>query len=192
MITSNPGRSFSLCPARLRRCGFCTSMTSGFVVTNQAMVSRGLTTHETLREIHARMALHVTQHGGAITDIRYCPHDTHEQCSCRKPRPGMVLDLAARWNIDLSQSYLIGDAWTDMAAAHAANCRCIMVQTGRGAEHAHLPEALQHPAHHLASNLLSAVQWLCEAEFALPQSDPAPRAGRRATMPLGLALSVGG
>lgn len=135
-----------------------------FVITNQAVINRGLMAPSVLEDIHRRMVQQIHRHGGAVHDIRHCPHDNHEDCSCRKPRPGMLLDLAARWNIDLSHSYLIGDAWTDIAAGHAARCRCIMVQTGRGAAHAQLPEARQYPADYLAPDLLGAVDWLLHQE----------------------------
>jgi D-glycero-D-manno-heptose 1,7-bisphosphate phosphatase len=140
-----------------------------FVITNQAVISRGLVAPGMLDDIHRRMQQRIRLGGGLITDIRHCPHDTHEACGCRKPQPGMLLDLAARWNIDLARSYLVGDAWTDMAAGHAACCRCILVKTGRGAEHARLPQARQYPAEHIAPNLLGAVAWLLHQEHAHPQ-----------------------
>jgi D-glycero-D-manno-heptose 1,7-bisphosphate phosphatase len=144
----------------LRLAGFHT-----FVVTNQAIVNRGLASAQVVEEIHDCMSLCVAWHGGRIDDIRYCPHDYGEQCECRKPRPGMLMQLAKRWNIDLSCSYMIGDAWTDIAAGRAASCRaCIMVRTGRGAEQVNLPESRQFPADHLANDLYSAVAWLFQQE----------------------------
>lgn len=137
-----------------------------FVITNQAVISRGLMAPAMLDDIHRRMQQQIRLGGGLISDIRYCPHDSHEACGCRKPQPGMLFDLANRWNIDLTRSYLVGDAWTDMAAGHAAGCRCILVKTGRGAEHARLPQARQYPAEHIAPNLLGAVAWLLHQECA--------------------------
>lgn len=130
-----------------------------FVVTNQAIVNRGLVSPAMLDDIHARMIARVEAAGGWITDIRYCPHDDHEHCTCRKPRPGMLLDLAREWGVDLSETYFVGDALTDVAAAHAAGCGAIMVRTGRGDEQLRHAQAHLHQPDYVAPNLLSAVQW---------------------------------
>jgi D-glycero-D-manno-heptose 1,7-bisphosphate phosphatase len=145
--------------ARLHQAGFPL-----FIVTNQAIVNRGMITTQTLEDIHARMLGHVVQHGGFIHDICYCPHDYVENCACRKPRAGMLIDLAARWQINLTASYFIGDAWTDIAAGRAVNCRTIMVRTGRGEEHIQLPESRRHPADHTAANLTDAAIWILQQE----------------------------
>src|SRR5512135_2006935 len=68
-----------------------------FVVTNQAIVSRGAASTRTIEDINTRMMLQVALHGGRICDVRFCPHDTGDACTCRKPLPGMLNDLAARW-----------------------------------------------------------------------------------------------
>lgn len=103
-----------------------------FVVTNQAVINRGLLTHEALNEIHQRMVLEVKRAGGCITQVYYCPHDNHEACTCRKPEPGMLLQAAAEHNLDLCQCFMVGDAWTDVAASVAVNARGILVLSGRG------------------------------------------------------------
>jgi D-glycero-D-manno-heptose 1,7-bisphosphate phosphatase len=149
----------------LREAGFRT-----FVVTNQAVVNRGIVPTAVIDDIHTQMRWHIQQHGGLIDDLNFCPHDTSEGCACRKPRPGMLIQLAAKWNIDLARSYMVGDAWTDMAAGRAANCRCVMVQTGRGAEHSLMLEARQAPADHIAADLAGAVDWILGQEgFTLSQ-----------------------
>jgi D-glycero-D-manno-heptose 1,7-bisphosphate phosphatase len=140
---------------RLRQAGFLV-----FVVTNQAIVSRGIVAPNALDEIHERMQAYITFNGGRIDDIRYCPHDYGEGCHCRKPRPGMLKSLAAKWRIDLSRSYMVGDAWTDIVAGRAVQARCVMVRTGRGAEELRLPEARVAPADHVATNLQGAVSWI--------------------------------
>jgi D-glycero-D-manno-heptose 1,7-bisphosphate phosphatase len=145
--------------AWLHRAGFRT-----FIVTNQAIVNRDIIAAEVLEDIHARMVLQIVQAGGFIDDIRYCPHDYSENCSCRKPQPGMITHLAAKWSVDPSDSYMIGDAWTDIAAGRAVNCRTIMVCTGRGAEHMQLREAQQNPADHIAADLQHAVNWIFHQE----------------------------
>lgn len=81
-----------------------------FIVTNQAAVNRGLMTGSTLAEIHRRMISIAASHGAIITGLRFCPHRPEEGCGCRKPRPGMLLDLAREYQVDLSAAYMIGDA----------------------------------------------------------------------------------
>jgi D-glycero-D-manno-heptose 1,7-bisphosphate phosphatase len=103
-----------------------------FVVTNQAIISRRQATLETLTDIHVRMQAAISASGGHITRVYYCPHDSHENCSCRKPAPGMLLQAAQDFNIDLSRSFLVGDACTDIAAAIKAGAQGILLLTGRG------------------------------------------------------------
>ncbi len=139
-----------------------------FVITNQAIIERGIANIDTLEEIHTHMLEHISQAGGNISDIRYCPHDTYSNCQCRKPKAGMLIDLAQCWNIDLSQSYLIGDAWTDIAAGLSVNCTTILVETGRGTEQLTLPQLHQNPPALIARDLLSAVYWIIEREQSIP------------------------
>ncbi len=103
-----------------------------FVVTNQAAVNRGLLSVEELNDIHQRMQQAIHQMGGHITQIYHCPHDNHEKCNCRKPAPGMLLQAAREHGIDLSQSFFIGDAWTDIAAGVSVGAHTILLMTGRG------------------------------------------------------------
>jgi D-glycero-D-manno-heptose 1,7-bisphosphate phosphatase len=137
-----------------------------FVVTNQAAVGRGLMTSESLDEIHHRMCAQIAAAGGFIQDLRYCPHEPSEHCSCRKPKPGMLLDLAARWQIDLPHAYMVGDALTDIEAARSASCCPILVETGRGSEQLRLAEARIHAPETVAANLWEAVGWIVERESA--------------------------
>jgi D-glycero-D-manno-heptose 1,7-bisphosphate phosphatase len=105
-----------------------------FVVTNQPDVRRGLMARSTLKAIHAalRDALHVD-------DIAVCEHDNADDCACRKPRPGMLLDLARRHGVDLSASIMVGDQDRDIACGHAAGCATVLLarpyNAGAGADH---------------------------------------------------------
>jgi D-glycero-D-manno-heptose 1,7-bisphosphate phosphatase len=103
-----------------------------FVVTNQAALSRKLMTSDTLASIHDCMLKDITRAGGMITRIYHCPHDNHEQCNCRKPEPGMLRRAASEYGIDLSQSFMVGDAWTDISAGLSVEAHSILVMTGRG------------------------------------------------------------
>jgi D-glycero-D-manno-heptose 1,7-bisphosphate phosphatase len=103
-----------------------------FVVTNQAVISRGLASEADIAEIHARMIETIVEAGGAITRVYHCPHDANEDCGCRKPKPGMLLRAQADYGIDLSRSFMVGDAWTDVQAGLSVGARSILVMTGRG------------------------------------------------------------
>ncbi len=103
------------------------------VVTNQAVINRRLISVETLEEIHTRMVAEVQAAGGRIDAIYYCPHRPEEECSCRKPQPGMLLQAARDLSVELANSYLVGDAESDLLAGKAAGCRWrYLVLTGRG------------------------------------------------------------
>lgn len=143
----------------LREAGFHV-----FVVTNQAVVGRGMMTPAMLEDIHDRMVTSISAAGGKIHDIRYCPHTPEQDCSCRKPKPGMLLDLAARWHVDLSHAFLVGDALTDIEAATSAGCRSILVKTGRGTEQLYAPAFAHCPPNHIATNLFDAVAWILGRE----------------------------
>jgi len=96
------------------------------VVTNQPDIGNALVAPSIVETMHdlLRAAL-------PVDDIRCCPHTREDGCSCRKPRPGMLLDAAAEWDIDLAASVMIGDRAGDMAAGRAAGCgRCVFIDRG--------------------------------------------------------------
>ena len=93
------------------------------VVTNQPDVRRGLMAAETLEAIHARLAAALP-----VDDIVACVHDNADDCACRKPKPGMILDLAERHGVDLSRSWMIGDQDRDVACGQAAGCATILLK----------------------------------------------------------------
>lgn len=111
------------------------------VVTNQPVVARGEVTYEQLGKIHDKMET-LLGYGGAYLDaIYYCPHHPHKgypgevknlkiNCNCRKPKPGMLLQAALDYNIDLSQSWLIGDGENDIKAGKAAGCKTALISDG--------------------------------------------------------------
>lgn len=93
------------------------------VVTNQPDVRRGLMSAEVLEAIHARLAEALP-----VDDIAACPHDNADDCACRKPKPGMLLELAKRHGVDLSRSWMIGDQDRDIACGQAAGCATILLK----------------------------------------------------------------
>lgn len=94
------------------------------VVSNQPDVARGRMTQGTLDLMNQRLACEIPVDG-----IYVCPHDDSQQCTCRKPKPGMLMKAALEWNIDLSSSFMIGDTWKDMEAGKAAGCKTILLNT---------------------------------------------------------------
>ncbi|MHA1665336.1 MAG: D-glycero-beta-D-manno-heptose 1,7-bisphosphate 7-phosphatase [Candidatus Njordarchaeales archaeon] len=107
---------------KLNKAGFLV-----IIVTNQSGISRGFYTEETLKKIHDRMLKIMEEHESHIDDIFYCPHYS-DNCSCRKPNPGMILEAARKYNIDLSKSWVIGDSERDIEAGRRAGCKTILVK----------------------------------------------------------------
>jgi D-glycero-D-manno-heptose 1,7-bisphosphate phosphatase len=105
---------------KLREAGFAL-----ILATNQPDIARGAVTAEQVEGIHARMRLYLQ-----LDDVQVCPHDDAAGCGCRKPKPGLLLDAARKWNIDLRASYMVGDRWRDVEAAQRAGCSAIFVDYG--------------------------------------------------------------
>ncbi|MGI6498434.1 MAG: HAD-IIIA family hydrolase [Oscillospiraceae bacterium] len=110
------------------------------VVTNQPVIARGEVSWEELSEIHNKMETLLGQQGAYVDDIFVCPHHPDKgfageraeykiNCSCRKPKPGMLLQAAQKYNVDLRLSWMVGDSKSDMEAGRAAGCQCYCVHT---------------------------------------------------------------
>lgn len=108
------------------------------VVTNQPVIARGEVTYEELQEIHDKMETLLGKEGAYLDGIYYCPHHPHKgfegeipelkfDCECRKPKPGMLLKAAEDFNIDLAQSWMIGDSESDIEAGKAAGCKTAFI-----------------------------------------------------------------
>ena len=102
------------------------------VATNQAGVGRGLFSQEMLIRIHRKMASSIRDKGGRLDSVFFCPHSPAEQCGCRKPKPGMLLEISNRLGIGLSGVPVVGDSLRDLEAAEAAGAIPVLVKTGRG------------------------------------------------------------
>ena len=102
------------------------------VFTNQPEIGRGLLAQDTLDTMHERLRAEVP-----LDDVLVCPHGHDGICQCRKPLPGMILDAAEKWDIDLGMSFVIGDRWRDIDAGRAAGCFSILIDRPYSAcEHA--------------------------------------------------------
>jgi D-glycero-D-manno-heptose 1,7-bisphosphate phosphatase len=106
--------------AALRAAGFRT-----IVVTNQPDVATGKQRREVVEAINAALRARV-----ALDDVRVCYHADADGCACRKPKPGLLLEAARDWRIDLGRSFMVGDRWRDVDAGRAAGCRTILIESG--------------------------------------------------------------
>ncbi len=109
------------------------------VVTNQSGIARGILSEATLALIHERMTSELHEAGVELDWIGYCPHHPtvggpsyQADCSCRKPRPGMLLSAAGHLGIDLDASFCVGDSLRDVEAAEHVSVKGILVRTGKG------------------------------------------------------------
>jgi D-glycero-D-manno-heptose 1,7-bisphosphate phosphatase len=102
------------------------------VATNQSGIARAMFDTSTLIAIHETLQRAAAQVGGRIDGFYFCPHAADSACDCRKPKPGMLLDIARRFNVQLSDVYMVGDALRDVEAAAAAGARPVLVLTGKG------------------------------------------------------------
>jgi len=111
------------------------------VITNQPVIARGEVDFQTLDLIHMKMETELGKQGAYIDDLFYCPHHPDKgfegerpeykiECDCRKPKPGMILNAAEKYNIDLAQSYMAGDNKRDVQAGINAGCRPVFITNG--------------------------------------------------------------
>ncbi|WP_423063157.1 D-glycero-beta-D-manno-heptose 1,7-bisphosphate 7-phosphatase [Candidiatus Paracoxiella cheracis] len=103
------------------------------IATNQSGVGRGLYSEEMLAKIHAAMERALVHVGGHLDGIFYCPHRPEDHCSCRKPKPGMLLEIAERFPDEFNSAIFVGDSLRDMQAAEAVDLKAVLVKTGNGA-----------------------------------------------------------
>ena len=147
------------------------SCMKAIVVTNQAGIARGFFTEQFVRQTHEIMQANLLQNNAHIDKFYFCPHHPTEgtgiylqNCYCRKPLPGMLLQAAHDLNIDLKSSYMIGDTYRDMDAAKKAGVKRILVKTGYGREElldvrADVAGAENKPDF-VAEDILDAVKWI--------------------------------
>ena len=102
------------------------------VMTNQSGIARNLLTLNMLNQIHQKMLEELNHVGGEISAIFFCPHSAEQGCDCRKPKPGMFLELAERMQWNLGNVHAVGDSLRDLQAARAAGAMPVLVETGKG------------------------------------------------------------
>jgi D-glycero-D-manno-heptose 1,7-bisphosphate phosphatase len=129
---------------RLKQAGYLL-----IVVTNQPDIARGTLTRAAVDEINAVLGAALP-----VDEFVVCPHDNAANCTCRKPKPGMVLEAAARHGVDLKESFLIGDRWRDVDCGAAAGVRTVLIDWG------YRERAPEHTPDFVAGSLSAAVEWI--------------------------------
>ena len=104
------------------------------VASNQSGVGRGLFDMDTLNAINEKMTKALGQVGGRLDAIFFCPHTADSTCDCRKPKPGMFLQIAERFNADMKDVPVVGDSLRDLQAGVAVGCKPYLVLTGKGSK----------------------------------------------------------
>lgn len=113
--------------ARLSKAGWTVA-----VATNQSGIARGYYDLATLESMHQRLRELVAEQGGEVGLVVYCPHGPDEGCDCRKPKPGMLLQIAQHYGAELHGIWFVGDSRGDLDAALAVDCQPVLVKTGKG------------------------------------------------------------
>lgn len=144
------------------------------VVTNQSGVARGHFDESFLEQIHQTMIASLREKGAVVDAIYYCPHHPEigdskyrVDCDCRKPKPGMLQRAAEDFDLDLTDSFVIGDRYGDIAMAHAVGARGVLLKSGHG-EFEYRNERNDWPRDpdHISDNLIDAVRWICSQRVA--------------------------
>lgn len=110
------------------------------VASNQSGIGRGLFGMDTLNAINDKMVKSLAQVGGRLDAIFFCPHAADSTCDCRKPKPGMFVQIGERFNVDLTGVPAVGDSLRDLQAGAAVGCKPYLVLTGKGVKTQHEPQ----------------------------------------------------
>lgn len=102
------------------------------VATNQSGVGRGHYSLDTMHRIHDKMHDLLAELGGKIEEVYYCPHHPDDGCDCRKPEPGMLLEIKNKYPDEFGAAIFVGDSLRDIQAAQTAGCLAALVKTGNG------------------------------------------------------------
>lgn len=142
-----------------------------FVVSNQSGVARGYFAEDALLHVEQRLREMLAGAGVPLAGFRYCPHHPEGTvaayrgvCACRKPAPGMLLDLAAEHELDLARCWMIGDSESDVQAGRRVGCRTVLLAAGAATE----AEADKPPRHFRARDLAQAAQIILTADGCRP------------------------
>jgi len=138
------------------------------LITNQAGVGRGLMTEPHLRRVLDAFEELIGEAGTHLDGVYYCPHHPTEangvykqDCACRKPEPGMLIQAAKDLDIDVTRSFMVGDHWSDVLAGIAAGCRSVLLRKGHGPKEIEkLTDDELAKASYVAEDLGDATRWI--------------------------------
>ncbi len=131
--------------SRLKELGYLL-----IIITNQPDVANGLATHEFVAQAHSRLCAEFP-----FDDIMVCFHSDKDNCNCRKPKPAMLYQARDKFDINLADSFMIGDRWRDILAATAASCKSIFI------DYKYTEHTPDFTADFTCSSLLSAIDYIC-------------------------------
>lgn len=132
------------------------------LITNQSGIARGFFDENALREIHEKLVSDLAEHGAKLDAIYFCPHNSADNCSCRKPKTGMIERAIKDFSIDLQNSWMIGDKAIDVETGFRAGTKTALVLTGYGREEI---KKLEKECDLTAEDLLQAVQKILAADL---------------------------
>ena len=129
--------------SRLKKAGYLVTIAS-----NQSGIARGLYTESELQAMHEKLQKMLGVRGVSVDGFFHCPHGPEANCICRKPKPGLLFQIAQQFAINLAETPLVGDNISDIQAAKMANAKPVLVRTGKG-EYVmqNFPEALDVPVY---------------------------------------------
>ena len=131
------------------------------VLTNQSIIGRKWVSLKNLEDLFSRMRTAIEQNGGRIHDIFFCPHTPDDGCDCRKPKIGLVIQAAKKYDIDLSVTTMVGDSAKDILCTRRAGCGfAVLVKTGNYARAKDILQQENVIPDFVASDLKAAVDWL--------------------------------
>ena len=133
--------------AALKNAGFRV-----IVVTNQPDVGAGKIAREVVEAMNERVRRECQ-----VDDVRVCYHTDADGCACRKPKPGLLLDAARDWAVDLGRSWMVGDRWRDIGAGHAAGCRAVLIDYSYNEAMAVKPDIVVKSLKEAGEKILSCV-----------------------------------
>jgi len=131
------------------------------LITNQSVINRKMASLNDLEAIFNKMKRGIEKAGGKIKDIFFCPHMPGQGCTCRKPRPGLILQAAEKYGIDLTNSCMVGDSVKDMECAENAGCSTrVLVKTGNGEKAAQILNKRDVQPDLICKDLMAAAEWI--------------------------------
>ena len=131
------------------------------VITNQSGIARGYYTKETLQSIHKRLLKELAKEGASIDDIFYCPHHPDDGCDCRKPNTGLFEQAIKKHDINVKQSYVIGDRMIDVEAGHCLGLKTVLIPENEELVEAERKLSTIEP-NYICQDFYSAVQWILQ------------------------------